>query len=78
MRVVVTAIAEVTYACYLNEEDSLKVAEYMEDNDVSVEEAVEELYARSEISLYRDCTEGDFATQEIRDGEMEYDDEEDE
>ena len=78
MKVVVNAIAEVTYACYLNEEDSLKVVEYMLDNDASIEEAVEELYARGEISLYRDCTEVDFGTREISDGEMEYDDEEDE
>lgn len=75
MRISVNAIAEVTYACWLNEEDSRKVVEYMLDNDVSIEEAVEELYARSEISLYRDCTEVDFGTREICDGAMEYDEE---
>lgn len=78
MKISFNAIEKVTYACWLNEEDSLKVAEYMEDYDVSVEEAVEELYAQGEINPYEDCNEVDCFTEEFYNGEVEYDDEEDE
>lgn len=74
MKVSINTIAKVTYACWLDEEDSLKVAEYMEDEDVSVEEAVEALYKQDEIFLYEDCVEVDFSTQEFYNGELEYDD----
>lgn len=60
MKVVVNAVAEVTYNCWLDEEDSLKLTEYMEDNGISVEKAVEELYEQDEIDLYSDCEEVDF------------------
>lgn len=74
MKVSINTVAKVTYACWLNEEDSLKVAEYMEDYDVSVEEAVEALYDQGEINLYEDCNDVDCATEEFYNGELEYDD----
>lgn len=75
MKVSVNVIAEVRYNCILDEEDSLKVAEYMEDEDVSVEEAIEDLYHEGVIALYEDCAEFDFSTQEFYNGEIEYEDE---
>ena len=75
MKVSVNVIAEVRYNCILDEEDSLKVTEYMEDEDVSVEEAIEALYNQGEIALYEDSAEFDFSTREFYNGEVEYDEE---
>ena len=64
MKISVNAIAEMIYVCYLNEEDSRKVAKYAKDNDVSIEEATEELNYRGAINLYENCEEVAFTTRE--------------
>lgn len=67
MKISVYAVAEVAYLCYLNEEDSRKVAKYAKDNNVSIEEAIEELDYRGAINLYRNCEEFSFTTKECYD-----------
>lgn len=62
-----TAIAEVWYACTLTEEDEQKVREFMENEGVSVANAVRELWMRNEIEIYTSSIESDFHTQEIYD-----------
>lgn len=75
MKIKVNVFGKVKYESWLNEEDSLKVAKYMEDNDVFVEEAIEDLYHEGIINPYEYCREIDFTTLGFYDGEVEYDEE---
>ena len=61
----VEVTAAVSYVCYLNKEDSEKVKEYAEENDLTLVEAVTALYYDNEINLYRESTESDFCTESI-------------
>ena len=62
----VTVEATVTYTCYLDKEDAEKVEALVEENDdLSLEDAVNELYAMGELNLYKNSTESDFCTTEI-------------
>lgn len=62
----VTVEATVTYTCYLDEEDTAKVEALIEESDdLSLEDAVNELYTMGELNLYENSTESDFCTTEI-------------
>lgn len=65
MKLTVETTATVTYACFLTEEDSEKVINYADENELELTEAVAELYSSSEINLYYDSTESDFSTESI-------------
>lgn len=65
MRLVATVEATVTYACYLSEEDSQKVINYIGDTDLSLEDAVHELYSMGDINLYANSEESDFSTDKV-------------
>ena len=62
MALVVMVEATVTYACRLSKEEEQKVREYIGDTDLSVEDAIIELYNAGEIDLYKNSTESDFST----------------
>ena len=64
MMIVMTE-ATVQYACRLSAEDEQKVREYAEQNDLTLEEAVDVLYSKCAINLYKDAEESDFSTNEI-------------
>jgi hypothetical protein len=51
----------------LSAEDEQKVREYAEQNDATLEEAVEALYSDCAINLYADSWESDFNTDLILD-----------
>ena len=53
------------YWCLLSKEDEQKVREFAEKNDVGLTYAVEELWMRDEIEIYRHSTESDFSTEKI-------------
>lgn len=58
--------AETEYTCWLNENDSQKVLNFLESNpEYDTAEAVAKLYADGEINLYENSTESDFSTEEI-------------
>ena len=59
--------ATVSYWCQLSEEDEQKVRDFAEENNVGLTYAVEELWMRDEIELYRYSTESDFSTEKIYD-----------
>ncbi len=65
MALVAMVEATVTYACWLSEEDEQKVLDYIGDTDLSIEDAVMELYCEGKINLYKDSTESDFSTNYI-------------
>lgn len=65
MALVVMVEATVTYACRLSEEDEQKVREYIGDTDLSIDDAVMELYDVGKIDLYKNSTESDFSTNYI-------------
>ena len=71
MAMIVMTEATVQYACRLFAEDEQKVREFAEQNDVTLEEAVEALYSDCAINLYADSWESDFGTNEILDVEEE-------
>lgn len=63
---IVTTTATVQYACYLTAEEEQKVLEYVKARpDMSLTEAVDELWQQGEINLYRESTESDFSTESI-------------
>ena len=62
MALVAMVEATVTYACRLSKEDEQKVRDYIGDTDLSVNDAVIELYNAGEIDLYKNSTESDFST----------------
>ena len=65
MALVAMVEATVTYACWLSEEDEQKVRDYIGDTDLSIEDAVWELYGAGKIELYNNSTESDFSTNDI-------------
>ena len=67
MALVVMTEATVQYACRLSAEDEQKVREFAEQNDTTLEEAVEALYSDCAINLYADSWESDFNTDTILD-----------
>lgn len=62
-----TVFARVTYSFELNEEDSEKVIRYAEEHSLSYASAIEILYYRNEISIYRNSQEVDFETDYVED-----------
>ena len=71
MALIVMTEATVQYACRLSAEDEQKVREHAEQNDVTLEEAVEALYSDCAIDLYADSWESDFNTNTILEVEEE-------
>ncbi len=67
MALIVMTEATVQYACRLSAKDEQKVREYAEQNDATLEEAVEALYSDCAINLYADSWESDFNTDTILD-----------
>jgi hypothetical protein len=67
MALIVMTEATVQYACRLSAEDEQKVREYAEQNEATLEEAVEALYSDCAINLYADSWESDFNTDTILD-----------
>ena len=65
MALVAMVEATVTYACWLSEEDEQKVRDYIGDTDLSIADAVWELYGAGKIELYKNSTESDFSTNYI-------------
>lgn len=65
MALVAMVEATVTYACQLSEEDEQKVRDYIGDTDLSIEDAIMELYCEGKINLYKNSTESDFSTNYI-------------
>ena len=57
--------ATVSYWCQLSEEDEQKVRDFAKENDVGLTYAVEELWMRDEIEIYRYSTKSDFSTEKI-------------
>lgn len=63
---IVTTTATVQYVCYLTDEEGQKVLEYAKAHaDMSLADAVDELWAQGEVDLYRECAEADFSTESI-------------
>lgn len=67
MALIVMTEATVQYACRLSANDEQKVREYAEENNITLEEAVEALYNDLAINLYADSWESDFNTNTILD-----------
>ncbi len=67
MALIVMAEATVQYACRLTAEDEQKVREYAEQNEMTLEDAVDALYSNCGINLYADSWESDFCTNTILD-----------
>ena len=67
MALIVMTEATVEYVCRLSAEDEQKVREHAEQNDLTLEEAVEALYSDCAINLYADSWESDFCTDAILD-----------
>ena len=62
--------ATVTYTCYLDDKQAELVKKYAKEHksdwgELTLEEAVEELYSDDKLDLYKNSTESDFATEEI-------------
>lgn len=71
----IEAVATVYYTCYLSEEDSQKVINYIKENPEKFDfmcdkdkiiKAVGVLSSDCEIELYDDAVESDFNTDEIK------------
>lgn len=76
----IEAVATVHYTCWLSDEYSKKVIEYIKENQEELEfmtdkekilKAVQELYKEDEISPYDSSNESDFSTEEFRWSEFE-------
>lgn len=76
----IEAVATAHYTCWLSDEDSKKVIEYIKENPEEFEfmtdkekilKAVEELYEEGEISPYDSSNENDFSIEEFRWSEFE-------
>lgn len=76
----IEAVATVHYTCWLSDEDSQKVVDYIKQNPEEFEfmtakekiiKAVEELYEEGEIDPYDSSDESDFSTEEFRWSEFE-------
>jgi hypothetical protein len=63
----VEAEALITYTCWLTNEDEQKVREYAKENNVSINDAINDLWGESEINIYAgDQAESDCSTQKVR------------
>jgi hypothetical protein len=59
--------ALVTYICWLTNEDEQKVRKYAKENEVTIDDAVNDLRGESEINIYAgDQTDSDCSTQKVR------------
>lgn len=76
----IEAVATVHYTCWLSDEDSKKVIEYIKENQEEFEfmtdkekilKSVQELYEEDEISPYDSSDESDFSTEEFQWSEFE-------
>lgn len=76
----IEAVATVNYTCWLSDEDSQKVIDYIKENPEEFEfmtdkekiiNAVEKLYEENEISPYNSSNEIDFATEKFQWSEFE-------
>ena len=65
MALIATVEATVTYTCWLSEEDEEKVLEYISGTDLSIADAIMELYDLREIDLYKNSGESNFYTNYI-------------
>lgn len=65
MWIEVETTATVTYVCNLSEEDTKKVCDYANEQGLTLQEAVADLYAEGKIDLYDSSTESDFCTESI-------------
>ena len=65
MALIAMVEATVTYVCRLSKEDEKKVCEYIGDTDLSIEDAITELYYKGKIDLYKNSSESDFNTNYI-------------
>jgi predicted nuclease of restriction endonuclease-like (RecB) superfamily len=65
MALTVMVEATVTYKCMLSKEDEIKINEYIGDTDLSVADAIIDLYYADQIDLYQNYTESDFETNHI-------------
>jgi hypothetical protein len=63
--IIVEVTASVSYTCQLTAEDEEKVKAFAEENDGSLAYAVDILYSRGEINLYKNSVESDFSTETI-------------
>lgn len=63
--------ATVLYTCYLDEKQSQQVFDYIGDSDMSIEDAISELYHHGELKLYANSTESDFSTNYVVQAEIE-------
>ena len=69
---IVKTKATVWYSCYISEENAEKVRKYAEENDTTLEEAVQRLYDEDdEFYLYDESNEIDFCTDAIEEVEDE-------
>ena len=76
----IESVATVHYTCWLSDEDSQKVIDYIKENPEEFEfttnedkivKAVEKLYEDDEISPYDSSDESDFSTEEFQWSEFE-------
>ena len=65
MALIAMVEATVTYACRLSNEDEKKIREYIGDTDLSIDDAVIELYNEGKINLYKNSIESDFSTNDV-------------
>jgi hypothetical protein len=72
--VTLTACATISYCCTLTPEDEQTVLDFMERQDISLNDAINMLWNDGLIDIYDgDTVEGDCDTQEIYDCEIEND-----
>lgn len=76
----IEAVATVYYTCWLSDEDSQKVIDYIKENPKEFEfmidkekivKSVEKLYEDGKIDPYESSDESDFSTEEFRWSEFE-------
>ena len=65
--ITVEVTANISYVCQLSVEDEEKVKAYAEENNTDLVDAVNELYWRRRIDLYKNFVESDFNTESIDD-----------
>lgn len=74
----ITTTATVTYVCEMSDEDAAKIRAKAKEDDISLEEAADELWRSSEIDFYSgDTTDVDCHTESVEsvdDGDFEEED----
>ena len=61
--ITVEVTASASYVCQLSAEDEEKVRAYAKENNTDLVDAVNELYWRGRIDLYKNSVESDFNTE---------------